>query len=102
MSQQNCNFGYKKEVGKKILDLDCVDWRACEPSCTSNNPCMAESILTMPVTLTKKLGKIQNISVSVLIPASFSKILQDMDQLKVEVEGNSTWLREAMGLWPAI
>lgn len=63
---------------------------------------MAETILTLPVTLTKKLGKIQNISVSVLIPASFSKILQDMDQLKVEVEGNSTWLREAMGLWPAI
>lgn len=34
-------------------------------------------MLAMPVTLTKMLGKIQNISVSVLIPAAFSKILQD-------------------------
>lgn len=63
---------------------------------------MAEPMLAMPVTLTKMLGKIQNISVSVLIPAAFSKILQDTDQLKVAMEGNSIWLREAMGLWPAI
>ena len=63
---------------------------------------MAKALLTMPVTLTKMLGKIQNISVSVLIPAAFGKILQNTDQLKVEVEGNSTWLKEAKGLWPAI
>lgn len=37
---------------------------------------MVEPMLAIPVTLTKMLGKNQNISISVLIPAAFSKILE--------------------------
>lgn len=37
-----------------------------------------------------------------LISAAFNRVLQEIDKLKKETEGNSTWLREAMGLRPAI
>lgn len=37
-----------------------------------------------------------------LISAAFNRVLQEIDKLKKETEGNSTWLREAMGLGPAI
>lgn len=45
----------------------------------SNHPWMAEPMLAKLVTLTKKIGNIQNVSVCVLILAAFSKVLQDTD-----------------------
>ena len=63
---------------------------------------MAELMLTKLATLTSMLGKIQNVNVYVLVIAAFIKVWQDTDQLKLQVKGNRTWLKEAIGLLPAI
>lgn len=57
-------------------------------------------MLVKSVTSTKMLRIIHDISVCVYVLSFtiFSKVLQEIDQLKLEAEENSTWLRVARGL----